>query len=98
MIREISGEHSETSLVFNQVLQASDNSGLSGLESRHRFGFLWPRARQNVWALEGNSGRYSKIEDLSHLDWIKDNTAGINSDGIKAKRLRQWYDKWDVFC
>lgn len=80
---------------FYQVLQASDNLGLAGLVFCSVLLIVLTRIQG---ALAENSVRWSNFEDQSHFEWIKDITAGVNGDGIKVKRLRQWHDKWEADC
>jgi adenosine deaminase CECR1 len=49
-------------------------------------------------ALAENSVRWANFEDQSQLDWIKDIEHGLGGNGLKAKRLQQWHDKWEGFC
>lgn len=103
------GQHAPgLSFDFYQVIQASDNLGLAGLVSLHGscvVSLFFRHGRESRFAdttfqgaLAENSVRWSNFEDQSHFDWIKDITDGVNGGGIKAKRLRQWHDKWEVFC
>ncbi|OGM45041.1 adenosine deaminase family protein [Aspergillus bombycis] len=49
-------------------------------------------------ALAQNSIRWSNFEDQNEVEWVRDIDFGENGDGIKAKRLQQWSEKWEAFC
>ena len=76
--------HSKNGLThdFWQALQAWENLGLEGLGS-----------------LAENSIRYAAFgPDQSIKEWNKDVRDGINGNGIRAARLREWTAEWNKFC
>ncbi|KIX01491.1 uncharacterized protein Z518_09217 [Rhinocladiella mackenziei CBS 650.93] len=49
-------------------------------------------------ALAQNSVRWSQFEDQSQEDWVRDIDLGVDGGGIKAKKLKEWHEKWETFC
>ena len=49
-------------------------------------------------ALAENSVRWAAFEDQSDAEWQRDIMAGVNGDGIKARRLQQWHEQWEQLC
>ncbi|RHZ65834.1 putative CECR1 family adenosine deaminase [Aspergillus thermomutatus] len=45
-----------------------------------------------------NSIRWSCYEDQSNAEWASDIEDGILGDGLKAARLREWYEDFQAFC
>ena len=67
---------------FWQALQGWENLGLEGLGS-----------------LAENSVRYALYgPDQTPKEWMKDVSDGINGDGLRASRMREWTTEWNAFC
>ncbi|MCJ1483788.1 hypothetical protein MMC06_003956 [Schaereria dolodes] len=67
---------------FWQAVQGWENLGLAGLGS-----------------LAENSVRYAAYEpDQSTTQWNKDVKDGINGQGRRAERMREWRKEWEDFC
>ena len=67
---------------FWHAFHGWDNLGLHGLAS-----------------LAENSVRYAAFEpDVDAKEWIKEIKDGINGQGLRAERMRQWTREWNKFC
>lgn len=45
-----------------------------------------------------NSIRWSCYEDQSPSDWLSGIREGVTGNGVKASRLREWYEEFEKFC
>lgn len=74
--------HSGVTHDFWQALQGWENLGLAGLGS-----------------LAENSVRWAAYApDQSAKVWTKDVSDGINGQGVRAERMREWTKEWNKFC
>jgi adenosine deaminase CECR1 len=49
-------------------------------------------------SLAQNSVRWSAFEDQNDEEWLADVSAGEHGSGIRAQRIKEWNEEWELFC
>jgi adenosine deaminase CECR1 len=53
---------------------------------------------EGLGSLAENSVRWASFDDLSAKEWTQDIKDGMMGKGQRAKRLKEWTQKWERFC
>ena len=53
---------------------------------------------EGLGSLAENSVRWASFDDLSAKEWTQDIKDGMMGKGERAKRLKEWTQRWERFC
>jgi len=49
-------------------------------------------------SLAENSVRWAAYEDCTQEEWVQDVKDGLKGKGVRARRMKEWREKWENFC